>query len=84
MSSKLVSLKTLEINITSVFWGLKIISHFLPVRLNSVSLRLRLFRFGVCLLMNNKMMCHRQKGYPEGRDFSIMRTSKNTDYKNLS
>ena len=61
MSSKLSSLKTLEINITSVFWGLKIISHFLPIRLISVGLRLRLFRFGVCLLMNNLNMCHRQK-----------------------
>ena len=61
MSSKLLSLKTLEINITSVVWGLKIISHFLPNRLISVSLRLRLIRFCVCLLMNNLMMCHRQK-----------------------
>ena len=59
MSSKLLSLKTLEINITSVFLGLRIKSHFLPNRLISVSLRLRLIRFGVCLLMNNLMMCEK-------------------------
>ena len=34
MSSKLLLLKTLEINITSVFLGLKIISHFFAQSLN--------------------------------------------------
>ena len=34
MSQQLLSLKTLEINITSVFLGLKIISHFLAQSLN--------------------------------------------------
>ena len=61
MSSKFPSLNTLEINITSVIWGLKIISHFLPIRFISVGLRLRSFEFVVCLLMNNLMMCHGQK-----------------------